>query len=81
MRSSFGFRSLSHAHDQAILGLSLTRNCLLHNAGKASEKLANAVPSMIAGQPITIQMSSVSEAINICRKFCVQIDRAFESLG
>jgi hypothetical protein len=81
MRETFGFRSLSTSHDQAIRRLSLTRNCLMHNAGKVSEKLAKAEASMIEGQPITIQRSTVSEAIDIYRKFCLETDQAFESLG
>lgn len=80
MRDDFGFRSLSEAHDQSIYGLSLTRNCLLHNAGKANEKLAKVIPSISDGQQIIVEIGSVSEAIDICRKLCVEIDSAFESL-
>ncbi len=81
MREAFGFRSLSSTHDHAIRRLSLTRNCLMHNAGKVSEKLAKAQASMIEGKPITIQRSTISEAIDIYRKFCLETDQAFESLG
>jgi hypothetical protein len=80
MRGNFGFRDVSREHDEAIQRLSLTRNCLLHNAGKANDKLAKAVPTIAAGQPIAIQVSSVSEAIHTFRKCCVQIDKAYESL-
>jgi hypothetical protein len=65
MREALGFRSLSNTHDDAIRRLSLTRNCLMQNAGKVSEKVAKAEPSMIEGQPMTIQRSTISEAIDI----------------
>jgi len=81
MRETFGFRGLSATHDQAIRRLSLMRNCLMHNAGKVSAKLASAEASMIEGQPITIQRSTVSVAIDIYRKLCLETDQAFESLG
>jgi len=81
MRDTFGFRSLSNAHDDAIRRLSLTRNCLMHNARKVSDKLAKAEPSMTEGQPITIQSKTISEAIHTYRMFCLETDRAFESLG
>jgi hypothetical protein len=58
MRGDFGFRSLSEAHDQAIYGLSLTRNCLLHNAGKANEKLASFVPPETPRSPSNQQSSA-----------------------
>jgi hypothetical protein len=81
MRNKFGFRTLSPAHDEAVRRLSLTRNCLIHNAGKVSEKLAKADGSMIEGDPITIQRSTISDAINTYRKFCLETDQAFESLA
>lgn len=81
MRDTFGFRSLSTTHDRIIGRLSLTRNCLMHNAGKVSEKLAKGEAAMIEGQPITISRSNISEAIGVYRKFCLETDQAFESLG
>jgi hypothetical protein len=80
MRDTFGFR-LSNAHDDAIRRLSLTRNCLMHNAGKVSDKLAKAEPSKNEGQPITIQSKTISEAIHTYRTLCLETDRAFESLS
>jgi hypothetical protein len=80
MRNKLGFRTLSPTHDEAIRRLSLTRNCLIHNAGRVSEKLAKADGSMIEGQRITIQRSTISEAINVYRKFCLETDQAFELL-
>jgi hypothetical protein len=71
MRDTFGFRSLSTTHDRTIRRLSLTRNCLMHHAGKVSEKLAIAEAAMIEGQPITTQRGTISEAIGIYREFCL----------
>ena len=53
----------------------------MHNSGKVSDKLANAAPSLVQGQPITIQSKTISEAIHTYRQFCLEIDRGFESLG
>jgi hypothetical protein len=46
-----------------------------------SDKLAKAEPSLIEGQPITIERRTISGAIDIYRKFCLATDQAFESLG
>lgn len=81
MREIFGFRNLPTTHDDAIRRLAVTRNCLMHNSGKVSDKLANAAPSLVQGQPITIQSKTISEAIHTYRQFCLEIDRGFESLG
>lgn len=80
MRSDLGFRTLTRDYDQAVYQLSLTRNCLLHNAGKVDPKLAAIAPSLDVGENIEVQSSSVSQAINTCRRFCADVDRTFESL-
>jgi hypothetical protein len=81
MRSSYGFRKLATSHDGDIRRLTLTRNCLMHNAGKVSGKLAEAEPAMSEGQPITIQSKTISHAITVYRKFCLEIDQAYEALA
>ncbi len=81
MRKSLGFRTLSETHDRALRRLSLIRNCLVHNASKVNDKLANTEPSMTEGQPITIQRNTISEAIDTYRKACREIDQTYETLG
>ena len=53
----------------------------MHNAGKVSDKLAKADSELAEGQPITIQSITISKAIETYRKFCLETDRAYESLG
>jgi hypothetical protein len=81
MRDTFGFRNLSDTHDDAIRRLALTRNCLMHNAGKVSDKLAKTDSALTEGQQITIQSKTISEAIHTYRTFCLEVDQGFESLG
>lgn len=81
MREAFGFRNLSDTHDDAIRRLALTRNCLMHNAGKVSDKLAKTDSALTEGQQITIQSKTISEAIHTYRTFCLEVDQGFESLG
>ena len=81
MRETFGFRNLSDTHDDAIRRLALTRNCLMHNAGKVSDKLAKTDSALTEGQQITIQSKTISEAIHTYRTFCLEVDQGFESLG
>ena len=81
MRDTFGFRNLSDTHDDAIRRLALTRNCLMHNAGKVSDKLAKTETALTEGQQITIQSKTISEAIHTYRMFCLEVDQGFESLG
>jgi len=81
MREIFGFRNLSDTHDDAIRRLALTRNCLMHNAGKVSDKLAKTDSALTEGQQITIQSKTISEAIHTYRTFCLEVDQGFESLG
>jgi hypothetical protein len=81
MRETFGFRNLSDTHDDAIRRLALTRNCLMHNAGKVSDKLAKTDSALTEGQQITIQRKTISEAIHTYRTFCLEVDQGFESLG
>jgi hypothetical protein len=81
MRETFGFRNLFDTHDDAILRLALTRNCLMHNAGKVSDKLAKTDRAQTEGQQITIQSKTISEAIHTYRTFCLEVDQGFESLG
>jgi len=80
MRKTLGFRTLSETHDKELHRLSLTRNCLVHNASKVNDKLANAEMTMIEGQPITIQRDTISKAIDTYRQVCREIDQAFEAL-
>jgi hypothetical protein len=54
LRSRFGLRDLSLAHDKELELLSLTRNCVVHNAGKVDQKLATADSSLVLGQSIVI---------------------------
>jgi hypothetical protein len=81
MRETFGFRNLSDTHDDAIRRLALTRNCLMHNAGKVNDKLAKTDSALTEGEQITVQSKTISEAIDTCRTFCLETDQAFESLG
>lgn len=81
MRETFGLRNLSDTHDDAIRRLALTRNCLMHNAGKVSDKLAKTDSALTEGQQITIQSKTISEAIHTYRTFCLEVDQGFESLG
>jgi hypothetical protein len=81
MRETFGFRNLSDTHDDAIRCLALTRNCLMHNAGKVSDKLAKTDGALTEGQQIAIQSKAISEAIHTYRRFCSEVDQGFESLG
>jgi hypothetical protein len=81
MRETFGFRNLSDTHDDAIRRLALTRNCLMHNAGKVSDKLAKTDSALTEGQQIAIQSKTISEAIHTYRTFCLEVDQGFESLG
>jgi len=81
MRNKYGFRNLASTYDGDIRRLSLTRNCLMHNAGKANNKLADAEPAMTEGQSITILRNMISEAIGIYRKVCLGIDQGYEALA
>jgi hypothetical protein len=80
MRDTCGFRNVSTTHDGEIRRLALTRNCLMHNAAKVSDKLAKAEQSMTEGQRISIRSKTISEAIHTYRQFCLETDQAFESL-
>ena len=71
MRETFGFRNLSDTHDDAIRRLALTRNCLMHNAGKVSDKLAKTDSALTEGQQIATQSKTISEAIHTYRTFCL----------
>jgi hypothetical protein len=62
MRNNYGFRDLAPTHDREIRRLSLIRNCLMHNAGKVNDKLADVETTMIEGQPVTIHRDTISEA-------------------
>src|ERR1022692_1852664 len=81
MREKFGFRSLPNEYDRKIMRVSLLRNCLLHNASKVSQELANYSEDLQEGARIIVGEGDVSDAVNVLRKFAYQIDQAFESLN
>jgi hypothetical protein len=80
LRSRFGLRGLSPAHDKELELLSLTRNCVVHNAGKVDQKLATADSSFVLGQSIEVDTEGLSKSIHTCRKFCASVDRELESV-
>jgi hypothetical protein len=81
LRSALGFRSLTSNHDREIIRLSFIRNCLLHNGGNADHKLVEVEPSLSIGQPIDVEITSLSSAINVFRKLAFAIDIGLEELG
>jgi hypothetical protein len=80
LRSRLGFRTLTTVFDQQLQLLSLTRNCIIHNAARVDPRLAAVMPSASVDQRIEINLASVSIAIRACRKFGAAIDSAFEAL-
>jgi hypothetical protein len=81
LRNRLGFRALTTQYDGEITRLSLIRNCVLHNACKVDQKLSGVDSSLLLGQPIELQASSFSSAINVLRKLALAVDIAFEELA
>jgi hypothetical protein len=81
LRSRFGLRDLSLSHEKELNLLSLTRNCVVHNAGKVDQKLATTDSSFVLGQLIKIDSQALSKAIHMCRKFCASVDRELEAVA
>lgn len=81
LRNRFGLRNLGTENDAALATLSLTRNCLIHNAGKVDSRLAAVDSSLVVGQSIEVVVDSVTDAINTCRKYCALVDSMVESLS
>jgi hypothetical protein len=80
LRNRLGLRAMTTKYDQEIASLSLVRNCLIHNAGRADPKLVAAEPSFCLGQPIEVQADYLSSAIDVFRKCAAAIDAEFEQL-
>jgi hypothetical protein len=80
LRNRLGLRTLTTQYDQEIVNLSLIRNCLVHNGGRADRKL-NAVDSTLAlGEVISIKPDLLQTAIIAFRKCALAIDVAFEQV-
>jgi hypothetical protein len=79
MREKLGFRSLTDIHDKPLAGLSLLRNCLLHNGGRVDSKLAELEPTRKHSDKILLAMEDVDHAVNVLRTAGHAIDQAFEA--
>jgi hypothetical protein len=80
LRGRLGFSDLTRKYDKEIMILSLMRNCLIHNGGKADSKLVDVDPSLSFGQSIDVQSHDIFSAIDIFRKLAVSVDTVFEQL-
>lgn len=78
LREQFGFHSLTKEYDAHLTYLSLVRNCLLHNRGRADAKLAASQPAHKKNHKLSITISDVHNAVRTLRKFAYQIDRTYE---
>ena len=81
MRERLGFRALVEQYDQDAHSISLIRNCLLHNKGKADQKLAAVTDKYRIGVSIVLTMDDVNDVVHILRKFAYAIDRLYENNG
>lgn len=76
LRERFGLSALSTTFDTRISQLSLIRNCLVHNRGKASELLAEASLNFYnSGQQIDLDRNMVSRSITTFCSFASAVDR------
>lgn len=76
MRKKFGFSSLVDVHDRSVCELAQVRNCLLHNQGKADQKLSNLSNKYPIGETLHLDMKTLNDAVNTLRKLAYEIDKA-----
>jgi hypothetical protein len=82
LRSRLGFRKLATDRDAIIRKISLERNCLIHNDGKASALLAGEFPeSYKHSQNIEFTQSSFNLVIDTLRRVSVAIDHEWEEMA
>lgn len=82
LRSRLGFKGLGAENDKIVRKISLERNCLVHNNGKASLLLASEFPEEYqAGQSVVFTQDSFSATINALKAMAVAIDREWEMTG
>lgn len=75
MRKRYGFKNLSNQYDINLMEISLIRNCVTHNKGKADHRLASGFPKKYnIDDQIEISLETVSAAINSLRKLAYAID-------
>jgi hypothetical protein len=54
---------------------------LIHNGGKADQKLSAAKPAYSLGKPIEVRATDLYKAIHVLRKCASAIDVAFEQIS
>src|SRR6185437_11466701 len=81
IRRRFGFAMLSDKYDRQLVLLSLIRNCVVHNRGKATLSLQSASRGFYQrDRPITITRNSVSRSITIFIAFASEFDSVASSV-
>ena len=76
IRERLGLRNFRRDLDDALIKLSLTRNCLMHNSGCVDAKLAKVDPSIFVGTKIAVPRDYVDQAIETFRRAAAAIDAA-----
>jgi len=77
LRERLGFRTLQSGFDDAIVRLSLIRNCLAHNGGKVDRKLAAMDATAALDTKIVVTSDDVRAAIGTFKRVVTAVDAAF----
>ncbi|WP_316227759.1 hypothetical protein [Bradyrhizobium sp. SZCCHNR3015] len=81
LRERLGLRHLPRDLDDALVKLSLTRNCLIHNGGYVDARLAKADSSKSVGAKLSISIEFVYQAIDAFRRAAAAVDAALPQLS